>query len=243
MVRKWLPYELNHLIKYGFPIDNLEQYGERPVEYITGHATFYGLDFLVTPDTLIPRIETEEIVAMAKGFRIADMACGSGCLGISVAKKLEEAGEQFEMVLSDISELALAVAKKNAQKLLSEPSRLTFIESDLFDSYPEGKFNLVLANLPYIPTARLVKLDKSVTEFEPLFALDGGSDGLTLIKRLLRQLPDFMETDGLAILEIDETHKLSDFSEFIEFQFEIKKDQFGKNRFLLIKRRRRASRR
>jgi len=100
MARKWLPYEINQLIKYRFSIDNLDQYGEKPVEYITGHAAFGGLDFLVTPNTLIPRIETEEMIDLALEFlgqpfrlskvRIADVATGCGCLGVALAARLSQ---------------------------------------------------------------------------------------------------------------------------------------------------------
>lgn len=246
-MRKWLPYEINQLIKYGFSIDNLEVYGEKPVEYITGHAEFFDLDFLVTPEVLIPRIETEELVDLAFAFcrgksdlSIADVATGSGGVGISLAVKLCRAKIDFDMILTDISPLALSVAKTNLKNLgacLDHPAGgMDLVLSDVLDNlggYPS--FDLIVGNLPYIPSERLRLLPHSVVDFEPLVALDGGSDGLKYIKKLLTQAVAFLKPEGRLILEIDETHKLDDFSRFVNYEKEIVKDGFGRNRFLVAR--------
>ena len=239
-MRTWTPYELNQLIKHGFAIDSLEEYGEMPVEYITGWAEFAGLEFMVSPAVLIPRIESLELIDLAEEFcqhkdnpNMADVACGSGCLGVALTMKLDKKGRKYSMVLSDISPSAVEIAKKNSlgAMLFHLPG---VILSDLFVKYPEGvKFDLVMANLPYIPSRRLKSLPKSVIDYEPRLALDGGPDGLAVIKRLLQQLSERLAPGGTAILEIDETRKLTDFDRFWNDKIKIQKDQFGKNRFLI----------
>lgn len=247
-MRKWLPYEINQLIKYGFPVEELTLYGEKPVEYITGKADFAGLTLAVTPDVLIPRIETEELVDLAFAFCrgksnlcIADVATGSGCIGIALAKKLEKEGLNFQLVFTDISEAALEISQKNATRLLSQPTNLSFVISDLLDNlggYP--KFDLIVGNLPYIPSERLRVLPRSVVDFEPLIALDGDRDGLKFIKKLLNQAENFLKHVGELILEIDGTHVINDFGEFGNYEKEIIKDSLGKNRFLVARRQKKA---
>lgn len=207
---------------------------------------------------------------------ICDIGTGSGCIGLSIALALEKQGIPTELYLSDISDDALSVARENtkilAQKVrpfkvspikssLRAPSEVegrgnltgvTILKSDLFDSYPADlKFDLITANLPYIPTARLKTLAPSVKDYEPLSALDGGPAGLTLIKKLLLQLPSRLKDNGIAILEVDETHGLKDFKNCLSLSckagsrsagrlrgnlsFEIKKDQFGKKRFVVVR--------
>lgn len=254
-MRKLSPQEINHLLEHHLYPINIKKYDETPVEYITGHAEFFGRDFLVDKHTLIPRIETEELVSLALAqllpftnyhlpITICDIGTGSGCIGLSIALELEKQGIPAELYLSDISADTLSVAKQNTEHLLRKvgpsgkdrPLEAQLFKSDLFDSYPINlKFDLITANLPYIPTARLKALAPSVKNYEPLSALDGGPDGLTLIKRLLHQLPSRLKDNGVAILEVDETHKLEDFKEFIDLKIELKKDQFGKKRFVVIR--------
>ncbi len=239
-MRKWTPYELNQLIKYGFSTDKLEQYGEKPVEYITGWAEFAGLFFRVNENVLIPRVETEELVTLAFEFcqkrndlSILDVATGCGCIGISLAKLLETAGVKFEMILADISPLALDIAQKNSlgAKLVHPPGGIL---SDGLSEFPnEKKFDLIMANLPYIPSQRLNQLPESVINYEPRLALDGGISGLVEIIKLMNQAGVYLNNGGIIILEIDETHKMTDFEGYSNFELEIVKDQFGKNRFLI----------
>jgi len=170
-----------------------------PLPYLLGHWEFFGLDFKVSPAVLIPRPETELLVERAllyKPQRVADVGTGSGIIGVTLAVKLPQA----RIVASDGSAEALAVAKANAEHQgVSE--RITFIESDLLESYPPQPFDLICANLPYIPSADLNGL--AVAEHEPRLALDGGADGLDLIRRLVDQAKDFLTASGRLLLEIE----------------------------------------
>ncbi len=241
--RQFSPLEINQLQKHGFYADDLSPLGEKPVEYVTGHADFCDLDFLVTPATLIPRLESEKIVEL--GFEhlsrqkishpvVADIGTGSGCLAVSLAAKLLKNNIPYTIYLSDISTEALAVAEKNASRLLSSTVNLFFEPSNLLENYPQIKFDLILANLPYIPTANLSALPPSVKDFEPLTALDGGPQGTSLLQRLIAKLPDFLSAQGLAILEFDDTHQLSDFKIPPALSANLEKDIFGVSRFLCL---------
>lgn len=244
--RKFFQYEINWLKKYGFDINNLESIGETPVEYITGHAEFLNRDFLVSSDTLIPRIETEEIIPQALKFllstysshlNIADIGTGSGCIGITISKELIDRNFlNFDTYLTDISPKALKLAEENAKNLLhSHTNKLHFFVSNLLEQYPTNvKFNLVIANLPYIPTSRIKTLDSSVKDFEPHLALDGGSDGTGLINKLLEELPTHLESNFLVILEIDSTHTLDMFRIPSEISSNIVQDSFHRSRFLIL---------
>lgn len=235
------PYEQNELRKWA-PKTDPSTLGEKPVEYVTGHATFCKLDFLVTPDTLIPRIESEKIVDMALDHIskldlahpvIADIGTGSGCLGVTLAHKLSRQNTPYSIFLSDISIKALKVADLNAQRILTSPENLFFIESNLFQNYPSIKFDLILANLPYIPSKNLSNLDPSVKDFEPHTALNGGPKGNLFINALLDKLPELLNPKGIAIFEIDDTHSLSSFDIPQKISTTIKKDCFQKPRFLV----------
>lgn len=239
--RKLSPYELNQLQKWALKID-LESIGEKPIEYITGHAEFSDLDFLVTKDTLIPRIESEQIVETALRYIddhdlahpvITDIGTGSGCLGISLAVRLSKRQIPYTIFLSDISPKALKVADLNSQRLLHSPENLFFLESNLLEGFPKIKFDLLIANLPYIPTKNINNLDSSVKDFEPRIALDGGSKGNLFINALLSKLPLFLAKGGKAILEIDDTHTLNNFTIPKSLSATIENDCFGKPRFLV----------
>ena len=207
---------------------------EKPEEYKQGFAMFCGQKFIVSPDVLIPRIETEEIIdivakchpELVSGSHIADVGTGSGCIGITLAQKFPKA----TVYLSDIDEKALKVARKNAKSKI-----MKFLKSDLLENYPKDVFfDVIVANLPYIPTSRIKTLQPSVKDFEPRVALDGGPRGVTLINRLISQLSKHLKNNGMAILEIDDTHTLKSFEIPKNFSGEIKKDLLGRNRFLIL---------
>jgi release factor glutamine methyltransferase len=174
-----------------------------PLPYVLGHWEFFGLDFIVTPDVLIPRPETELLVEVALKWlekhpsrrRAADVGTGSGCIAVALAVHTPE----LQMVATDISAAALQVARRNAKKHHVE-DRITFVQGDLF---PEDtpRFDMICANLPYIPTESLKKL--SVYQSEPSLALEGGPQGLALIRRLLQSGSDRLATSGLMLLEIE----------------------------------------
>ena len=218
--------------------------GEKPVEYLTGHAEFFGLDFLVTPDTLIPRLESEYLVQQAIQIIadqkishpvIADIGTGSGCLGLSLAFNLAQRQIPYTIFLSDISPQALKVAEQNAAKLLTSTANLFFETSDLLKSFPSIKFDLLLANLPYIPTKNLSRLNPSVRDYEPRLALAGGTDGTLHINRLLKDLPPFLSRGGVAIFEIDDTHSLTSFTIPRALSTQIDKDLHGLPRYLTVR--------
>ncbi len=182
--------------------------GGEPLPYILGHWEFYGLDFIVNPEVLIPRPETELLVEEGLKWlrrtspptrRLAvDIGCGSGCIGISLAVNELE----INVIASDVSQAALQTAQANARKhQVSE--RVTFVQADLLPATSQP-FDLICANLPYIPEQTLRGL--KLTEWEPVLALGGGPDGLTLIRRLLEQLrdrPASLAPGGLILLEIE----------------------------------------
>jgi release factor glutamine methyltransferase len=174
-----------------------------PLPYVNGHWEFYGMDFDLTPDVLIPRPETELIVERGINWlrlhpprrKAVDVGTGSGCIGISLAKNIPD----LRLLLTDISSQAINVARINAEKykLLD---RLEFLQADLLDGVARS-FDLICANLPYIPTTLLMKLP--VAEREPLVALDGGLSGTEVINRLLDQARGKLAFGGLMLLEIE----------------------------------------
>jgi release factor glutamine methyltransferase len=173
-----------------------------PVAYILGRRGFYDLDLLVTSDVLIPRPETELLLEQAlafaqqhPGLTAVDIGTGSGALAVTFAKHAPGA----TVYAVDISPQALAVAQRNAQ---AQDVAVTFLEGDLLGPLIERgvKVDLVMANLPYIATDEVPRLD--VSRYEPVLALDGGPDGLDLVRRLLAQLPQVARPGALVLLEI-----------------------------------------
>lgn len=178
-----------------------------PVAYITGEWEFYGLPIVVTRDVLIPRVDTEVLAEMAiialrgnkMNARVIDLCTGSGCVGCAIAKNLPAT----TVVLADNSPLALAVARKNVQLNRLGP-RVTCVETDAMTTPPVmlGSFDLMVCNPPYIPTADLEKLDKSVRDYEPYAALDGGKDGLDFYRGILNGWRGVVRTGGLMMFEV-----------------------------------------
>lgn len=251
-MRRLTPYETNHLIKFGLDPFKIDESVDKsiPVEYITGKAEFNDQIFNVNNKVLIPRVETEELIKIAldkiKNNKIdfADVGTGSGAIGISFALKLLEKQIPFDGYLSDISEKALEVTKLNVDEIFEpkhlncftnqiENSKLKVIKSDLLNDYPQGKkFDIIFANLPYIPTERINQLNSSVKDYEPKIALDGGADGLDLIRKLLSQAKTKIKENGLILLEVDDTHDEGKTKEYnSQWEIEIKTDLNNKIRF------------
>jgi release factor glutamine methyltransferase len=205
-----------------------------PLPYLLGHWEFFGIDFKVSPAVLIPRPETELLVERALLYepqRIADVGTGSGIIAVTLAVKIPQA----QIVASDRSAEALAVAKANAdQQGVAE--RINFIKSDLLESYPAQQFDLICANLPYIPSADLNGLP--VAEHEPRLAFDGGADGLDLIRRLLSQAKDFLTPSGRLLLEIEyrqgETGAALAQAAFPKAQVKVHQDLSGLDRLIEV---------
>ena len=201
-----------------------------PWEYICGKTEFRGYDFQVNSDVLIPRIETEQIVDIAKnnlaGIKnIVDIGTGSGCIAISLAKEIET---DIPIYAIDISQKALQIAQKNA-KLNSVENKIIFKNNNLLDGLEFSSPTLYIANLPYIPTDMYDKLDRSVHEFEPKLALEAGDDGLKYYKEIFKQIPS---GNNILIIEI-EPSTLEDIQK-IKQPTEIIKDYRGLDRFLLF---------
>ena len=177
-----------------------------PLQYITGHQEFWGLDLQVTPAVLIPRPETEHVVEVAldliRGIalpRIVDVGTGSGCIALALASELPQANIQAV----DISEEALEVARGNANRLgLSE--RVRFRQSDLLKPFlgPNTEFDLVVSNPPYVGETEADKLQIEVRQHEPHEALFGGAEGLDIYRRLVPQAHQELKPGGWLVMEI-----------------------------------------
>ncbi len=218
---------------------NRMEHGE-PLPYIIGHWEFYGLDFHLTPSVLIPRPETELLVERGihwlqrhpPKYKVVDVGTGSGCIGIALANNISA----FKLLLTDISTEALEVAKVNAEKF-SLLDRMEFLQADLLDGVP-GPFGLICANLPYIPTLKLMKLP--VAEREPRLALDGGLGGMEVISRMLEQAKGQLVSGGLMLLEIESSQgddvKTLAKAHYPASKVQILKDLSGLDRCLEIER-------
>ena len=196
-------------------LDVLEQCRQRrengePVAYIVGERGFYRSVFKVSKDTLIPRADTEILVEDAihelessgkTEIKLLDMCCGTGCIGISVAKALAEKGVSVSLTLSDISEGALEVCRQNVVNLITEKNiTVKVMQGDLFGSLKGEVYDAVLSNPPYIPQSIIPNLERQV-QFEPIIALDGGKDGLDFVKMIASGAKAHLAPDGLLMME------------------------------------------
>ena len=180
-----------------------------PVAYITGDWEFYGLPFKVTPDVLIPRSDTELLVDLVKaaltGYkmdaRVLDLCCGSGCITCAVGHELPAT----KLVAVDLSASALEVCRANVN-LNRLTTRVICMQADATASPPLGigSFDVIVSNPPYIASAEIATLDRSVRDYEPIWALDGGEDGLRFYKSIIKYWKSLLRPDGLLIFEVGE---------------------------------------
>jgi release factor glutamine methyltransferase len=187
-----------------------------PTQHLTGKQEFWGLEFQVTPDVLIPRPETEHLVEVAldrlavrelragrppkltgAGLTLVDVGTGSGCVAAALAKELPSA----IFYASDISKAALEVARQNAARL-GFTNRIRFLESHLLDAFLPIKFDLIISNPPYIGRREAASLPREVREHEPETALFGGEEGYELYGALVAQAQIFLKPGGLLVLEL-----------------------------------------
>lgn len=216
-----------------------------PIPYITGRKWFYGRPFIVTPDVLIPRPETEELVekvlAAAAAFQrphIVDVGTGSGCIAVTLGCEIAIKGTTISAV--DLSTKALAIARKNWRQLAptNPNARLAFGESDLLAEVA-APIHILVANLPYITDAEFESLQPSVREFEPAKALRGGPNGLAIIDRLLEQAGGKMAPGGTILLEIgwEQGAAAQDLARtyFPGAQVDCLKDLSSRDRFIEVK--------
>lgn len=224
----------------------------KPSQYIKGWVEFYKLRFKVTPDTLIPRPETELLVDEVIKFctlnpipyTLLDLGTGAGNIAISLALHLR--GVNVNIVATDVSKKALKIAQQNA-KFHGVEKQIKFLRSDLLSSLnytlnPIPYTLIIVTNLPYIPSERIPYLDSSVKDFEPHVALDGGEDGFELYRKLLQQIATLGVITGwhpkLIVGEIDYTHGelavLEAQKYFPDAKIEVKTDLAHKQRIILI---------
>ncbi len=208
-----------------------------PIAYIVGYKYFYGLKFKVSRDVLIPRPETEWLVEKSlriisaklkrphiKKLRVLDLGTGSGCIAISIAKNIKSKYVEIDAI--DQSFEALRLAKANAKTL---KAKIHFIQSDLLAN-TEAKYDLIIANLPYVPISDYKKLYSNL-KFEPKRALTDGHDDFRLIKKFLKQAPTHLQPGGTIILEVDPKF----FRQKQDHPWRIVKDLHNLNRFALLK--------
>ncbi len=207
-----------------------------PLPYVIGEWEFYGRKFIVAPDVLIPRPETELMIENALHWlkkhpdrrKAIDVGTGSGCIAVTLAAERSN----ITMTGVDISSAALDIARRNADR---HNTKIDLIESDLLENV-KGKFDLICANLPYIPTKTLKGLE--VFGKEPTLALDGGPDGLGLIQKLLEQAQTKLNPGGVILIEFGapEADLLRDTVReyFPEADLSIKADLAGHLRLMVI---------
>lgn len=207
-----------------------------PIQYITGEARFHGMDFKVSPDVLIPRPETDELVDIIvsenekrEDLRVLDIATGSGCIAIALSRSLPFAS----VSAIDISEPALKVANENAKNL---KTKINFIKADIFSWNPDSLFDIIVSNPPYIDESEKKQMDKNVLDYEPASALFvPDSDPLIFYKRILALASDCLTPQGRIYLEINPRHasELSAMMQENGFrQVDILRDSCGKLRFI-----------
>jgi len=171
-----------------------------PLQHILGTQEFFGLEFEVTPEVLIPRHDTEALVNEAlmrmPGARsVLDIGTGSGCIAVVLACNLPDAS----VIAADISEAALVVARRNAAR---HGTAIEFIQGSLLEPVAGRQFDLIVSNPPYIPSGVIETLQPEVREFDPRTALDGGLDGLEIYRRLVPQAVSFLKPGGWLLVEV-----------------------------------------
>ena len=188
----------------GIFTDNIfKRAGHVPAQYLLGRQEFMSIIFQVNSSVLIPRPETELLAEAAllhladRDAKVLDIGTGSGCLAVSIAYH----NKRCRVTAADISKEALKIAAINAAEA-GVADRVEFVCSNLFDNLKRRSFDVILSNPPYIPTGDLPELDSEVRLHEPSIALDGGSDGLDIIRRLIREAPPFLNPGGLLAIEI-----------------------------------------
>ena len=212
-----------------------------PVAYILGEWEFYGVSLTITPDVLIPRPDTEILIDAAKEIlignnmnaRVLDLCCGSGCIACSMAKEMPAT----KIVAADISNSVLDVCRKNISDNRFS-SRIICMQADATVTPPcgIGTFDMIICNPPYIPSEEILTLDDSVKNFEPMWALDGGQDGLKFYKQIIKYWKSIIRSGGSLLFEVGEGQAKSVKEMLLAAGFKsasIKKDHSGTERVVI----------
>ncbi len=207
-----------------------------PLEYITKRVQFLDRTLYIQPGIFIPRLETEYFIELIQRLiprpprRVLEI--GTGCGAIAVA--LADAFPLARIVATDISALALATARENIERFKMS-DRIGLVRASLFQGLA-GRYDLIVSNPPYIPSERLPELPRSVREFEPIRALDGGPGGIRFIRQILDESPRWLEPGGLVGLEIDEesTGALAGFTRSWTKPSSFHTDLFDRNRYFFL---------
>lgn len=203
-----------------------------PMDSLMGYTEFLGLIIPFSTDTLSPRQETEIMVDSIirenknrSNLKVLDLCSGSGCIGLAIAKHLSA-----KVTLVDVLSEALTIAEQNAKLNNVE---VEIIKSNLFENIKE-KFDIIITNPPYIPSADCLKLEKEVKDYDPLLALDGGFDGLDIIRKIIKIAPDYLKKDGLIYMEygIGQSEDIRVLFEPYYDNIEIVKDYSGIDRYI-----------
>lgn len=180
----------------------------KPLAYITGIQPFLDLDLISDKRALIPRPETEQLVELAKAKiserkieagHFLEVGTGSGAIAISLKKFFPKA----KITATDVSAAALELAKENAT---GQQTDIEFVQSDLFKNLTRQPFDLIIANLPYVPTEKLAFSTKQILDWEPIVAIEAGQDGLKYIKPFLENVQPFLADRSVVLLEAWHTH-------------------------------------
>lgn len=222
-------------------LENVKKRAKRiPLQHITGEQEFMGLSFKVNQHVLIPRQDTETLVEcglgkLKPGMKVLDLCTGSGCIIISMAvmgKKSGKLEENTRLCGADISLEALEIAKENARR---NHVSVKFTQSDLFQNI-DGKYDMIISNPPYIPTAVIQELSDEVKLHDPFIALDGKEDGLYFYRQIVKEGKTLLSDGGYLLFEIghDQGEAVSKIMEENGFtQIEVKKDLAGLDRVVL----------
>ncbi len=180
-----------------------------PVAYIIGRRAFHDIEVAVSPAVLVPRPETETLVDFAAAYLqddsavagpVLDLCTGSGCIALALLRDMEKTGAPREVWAADISAAALEVVRRNAT---DQARPLQIAQGDLFAALPAGlRFAALVSNPPYVTTADWQRLEPGVRDFEPRLALDGGPDGLDVVRRIVAGAPGWLLPAGLIALEV-----------------------------------------
>ena len=206
-----------------------------PLQYIEEYIPFYSIQINVDQRCLIPRPETEFLIELIKNKsdnpkKILDVGTGTGCIALMLKKLYPES----TVDACDISLEALDLAKENSEINNLE---INLFQSDLLSDIEEVDYDIIVANLPYIPTETLSSLESEVVDYEPLVALDGGVDGLLYINRLIKEIEEKDITNLTLFLEVDTSHSTTILNNLSHWkQVELEKDLVERDRYIIAKR-------